>query len=990
LTSFGKKTPFLIAVLRRPYANPLNNKVLIFNYFWHVICSNKGGASALGGTMRFVPSNITYRFFALFLTIAMISAACTETKVVETVIEKPGATNNSGTPESPAAKPAETPVTVEGGAAVLTKDVIGPKVVSTNPANSYQEVSPTTAVTVTFSESLDPATVTENTISLKDAGGNAVAGTWHYDEASKSVSIVPSKPLLDSEQYTVSVSSNVRDLSGNERPLSDTIIFRVADLKTIAIAVGSGHMLALKENKTVWAWGRNHWGQVGDGTTTDRNRPVRVQGLSNVSAIAAANHNSFALVDGEVWAWGANASGQIGDGTTTHRTTPFKIPGLSNVTAIAAADSVGYALLADGSVWAWGSNRRGVLGNGKGTGDNNLFDSPVPVRVLLDQPAIQISGGMNFAMALTQDPTTKETSVWVWGHGAQGQRGDKITAIAAKPVQTLDTTGSAPLHGIKSVTASGGRAMALTDSGEVLAWGSNLSGQVGNNSVNNQTLPVKITGPENIVKLAGGTTSQSSFAVTQDGQVWAWGNNSTAQLLFYSTGGKELTPRKISITSPVADIQTSSDFAAYLFADGSIMTTGLNINGQLGHGTASFYSYHPNLTRFPDAKQVSGRLILAKDGTVWAMGRNVDCELGLPNHGAEVMTPIQIAIPAKITMVANSGMHMLALDETKNVWAWGSNAKGELGSGTTGSDSCTPQRVKSPDGKGVLDNVEYIAAGSPIEINAISGMGASMAIRKIPNDPNNATELFAWGGNYNGLLGVPTSTPHSPLPLKVAGLPDNVTQVSLAANILAVTSDGLVYSWGRNTSGQLCLGSASSGTHIPQKTSFSNVKQVAAGSLFSLIVLNDGTLKSCGNNVRGQLGIGWDSVLSADQTLEIQTVHNISNVIFAAAANYTSFAITADGQLWGWGNNAWGQLGTGNTSIQNVPSKVLMRNGTPFSNITAVSIYGSDNTGDWTSVITAIRNDGSVWDWGYLRTPFTYLVREGESAISPPQVVNWP
>lgn len=101
-------------------------------------------------------------------------------------------------------------------------------------------------------------------------------------------------------------------------------------------------------------------------------------------------------------------------------------------------------------------------------------------------------------------------------------------------------------------------------------------------------------------------------------------------------------------------------------------------------------------------------------------------------------------------------------------------------------------------------------------------------------------------------------------------------------------------------------------------------------------------------------------------------------------------AITEDKQLWGWGVNAFGQLGTGDTITQLVPAKVLMKNGAPFSDVTEVSIYMADNTSDGSSVVTAIRGDGTVWDWGYLRTPFTYLIREGESAISPPQVVNWP
>lgn len=917
---------------------------------------------------------------ALLASLVLVSA-CSDTQVVETVVEKPTTVYR---PEPPSEAP-EAPAT--------TKDTVGPKVLSSNPGNGYREASPSTDITITFSESLDPATVSSHTIQLKDSNGDGIAAALHYRENSRVVTIIPAAPLLDSGYYTVLLSTSLRDPAGNEKPVDDTISFRVMDLKTIAIAVGAGHMLALKENKTVWAWGRNHWGQLGDGTTTDRNRPVRVKGLSNVSAIAAVNHTSFALIEGSVWAWGSNTSGQMGDGTTTNRILPYKIPNLDSVTAISGADGAGFALKSDGSVWAWGSNRRGVLGDGTGTGDNSDHNSPVPVRVLLNQPATQISGGSNFAMALTEDPATGETSVWVWGSGASGQIGDGVSpssaTIAARPSRVLNPRGTAALSDIVEINASGARAMALTHDGKVLTWGSNSFGQLGDGTTSNRTLPWEVTGLGTVSRLAGGAFALSSFVITDGGEVWGWGNNPAAQLLFYSVNGYEVSPKKITTTSAVVDVKASLDTAAYLYSNGSIVTVGLNLNGQLGHGTASFYSYHPNRTTFPEARQVSGRLILAQDGTVWAMGRNRDCELGLSNHGSEVMVPVQMAIPTRVTQVANSGIHMLALDANKNVWAWGSNAYGELGIGTTVSPSCTPQKVKSPDGSSYLDNIESIAAGNNTEINAAVMRGTSMAIRKIPGGQNNATEVYAWGSNYNGQLGVATSTTHSTLPLKVGGLPDTVSQISVAANVMAVTSDGIVYSWGRNTSAQLCLGTYT-GTHIPQRTSITNARQVAAGGLFALIALNDGTVKACGNNFRGQLGIGWDSVLSASQISDIVTVYNLSNVTSVMASLYTAYAITSDGQMWGWGTNTWGHLGTGNSSIQNVPAKVLMRDGSNFSNVTAASVYAADNTGDTTIVATAIRSDGTVWDWGYLRTPYTYMIRDGESAVSSPQTVNWP
>src|SRR5207249_5167588 len=113
----------------------------------------------------------------------------------------------------------------------------------------------------------------------------------------------------------------------------------------------------------VWAWGYNAWGQIGDGTTTQRATPVQVNGLPNVVAVAGSWYHSVALKsDGTVWAWGYNGSGQLGDGTTTQRLTPVQVSGLSGVIAISAGQSFTLALRSDGTVWGWGANGSGQLG----------------------------------------------------------------------------------------------------------------------------------------------------------------------------------------------------------------------------------------------------------------------------------------------------------------------------------------------------------------------------------------------------------------------------------------------------------------------------------------------------------------------------------------------------------------------------------------------------------------------------------------------------
>lgn len=143
----------------------------------------------------------------------------------------------------------------------------------------------------------------------------------------------------------------------------------------IRIAAGYAHTAALKSDGTVWTWGNNRYGQLGDGTTIDRTTPIQVKGLTDVIAIAAdspsksvfTGHTVALKSDGTVWTWGWNAGGQLGDGTTIGRTTPVQVKNLTDVVAIAAGQGHTVALKRDGTVWAWGYNGYGQLGDGTTT-----------------------------------------------------------------------------------------------------------------------------------------------------------------------------------------------------------------------------------------------------------------------------------------------------------------------------------------------------------------------------------------------------------------------------------------------------------------------------------------------------------------------------------------------------------------------------------------------------------------------------------------------
>ena len=208
----------------------------------------------------------------------------------------------------------------------------------------------------------------------------------------------------------------------------------------VQVAGGSAHSLALKSDGTVWAWGYNVNGQLGDANNgTSRNTPVQVLNLAGVVQIASGGiRHSLALKsDGTVWAWGWNIFGQLGDGTNTDRNVPAQVSGLTDMVQIAGGQYHSLAVKSDGTVWSWGRNLDGQLGDGTDTNSN------VPVQALGLTGVVQsASCGFGHSLALKSDGT-----VWAWGANSQGQVGDGTTAQRSTPVQVLGLVGMTHIAG---------------------------------------------------------------------------------------------------------------------------------------------------------------------------------------------------------------------------------------------------------------------------------------------------------------------------------------------------------------------------------------------------------------------------------------------------------------------------------------------------------------------------------------------------------------
>jgi RHS repeat-associated protein len=278
---------------------------------------------------------------------------------------------------------------------------------------------------------------------------------------------------------------------GNGTTSNSTKPVQVSGLSgATGIAAGNYHSLVLKADGTVWDWGLNNAGQLGNGTATGSTKPVQVSNLSGVVAVAAggmpgyAGHSLALKGDGTVWAWGYNKHGQLGNGSTAASTVPVQVKNLSAVIAIAANGDNSYALKSDGTVWAWGDAGYGQLGNTSVIGSI----SSVPVKVNISGVA-KIGAGATHVLAIESDG-----SAWAWGNNNTGQLGDggSCGKTCTNPVQVSGLSGAA------FVTGGYVHSLAAKTDGSAWAWGSNTYGQLGNGTTTVATKPVPVSGLSNV------------------------------------------------------------------------------------------------------------------------------------------------------------------------------------------------------------------------------------------------------------------------------------------------------------------------------------------------------------------------------------------------------------------------------------------------------------------------------------------------------------
>jgi alpha-tubulin suppressor-like RCC1 family protein len=333
----------------------------------------------------------------------------------------------------------------------------------------------------------------------------------------------------------------------------------------------------------LWIWGRNYAGLLGINATledvSDKSTPVTTfTGGSNWKQVASGNGHTTAIkTDGTLWTWGRNNDGRLGDNTTTDRSTPVTtFAGGTNWKQVSGGGSHTAAIKTDGTLWTWGRNYDGQLGT------NNTTDRSTPVTTFAGGTNWkQVSGGYGHTAAIKTDGT-----LWTWGRNYYGQLGDGTSYNTRSTPITTFAGGT----NWKQVAGGYGHTAAIKTDGTLWTWGSNYDGQLGNNTSNAGRLTPVTTfaGGTNWKQVTCGNSGQThTAAIKTDGTLWTWGNNSTGQL-----GDNTTTSRSTPVTTFAGgtnwkQVASGQNHTATIKTDGTLWTWGSNGQGRLGDNTGT-------------------------------------------------------------------------------------------------------------------------------------------------------------------------------------------------------------------------------------------------------------------------------------------------------------------------------------------------------------------------------------------------------------------
>lgn len=331
------------------------------------------------------------------------------------------------------------------------------------------------------------------------------------------------------------------------------------------ISAGYTHSVGIRTDGTLWAWGDNGYGQLGDGTTIAKSTPTQIGTANNWQSVSASGGFTLAIkADGTLWAWGNNTFGQLGDGTTTNKTTPTQIGTSTNWIRVTTGEGFALAIRDNGALWAWGNNNFGQLGDG------TTVNKTTPTQIGTDTSWLKIAAGSGFSLAIKMNGT-----LWTWGSNTDGQLGNGTTNNATVPTQIGTDDDWA------DVAAGYNHSVGKKLNGLLLTWGNNAYGQLGDGTNTNRLTPVSIF--DQVQNIDAGWNY--TVGTITYGNMFYTGENTYGQLGDGTTNNTNLITVTNSNNHELISAGAYHTFS--LNTDASLSVCGLNGQGRLGDGTTN-------------------------------------------------------------------------------------------------------------------------------------------------------------------------------------------------------------------------------------------------------------------------------------------------------------------------------------------------------------------------------------------------------------------
>jgi alpha-tubulin suppressor-like RCC1 family protein len=672
---------------------------------------------------------------------------------------------------------------------------------------------------------------------------------------------------------------------------------------------------ALKTNGTMWLWGANNYGQLGDNTRISRSSPVQIgtdATWSQLSKGPRAAHVNAIKTNGTMWSWGRGDFGELGLNDIIYRSSPVQIGTLTTWSKVAAGGLYSIAVKTDGTLWSFGYNAQGTLGN------NTVIHRSSPIQVGALTTWSQVTAGGRHSGAIKTDGT-----MWLWGRNNYGQMGQNDLNInRSSPIQVgALTTWSKIASGNNTI-------LGLKTDGTMWAWGNNNNGQLGDNTNIDRSSPIQVGALTTWSQIAGGRTF--SIAIKTDGTLWSFGYNDRGQL-GDNTLTKRSSPVQVGSLTTWSQLEAGSNHAAALETDGSLYAWGMNSDGQVGDNTTIKRSSPTQVGSYIGAwaRTSHGRqhtLATKVDGTLYAWGANSIGAIG-DNTVVYRSSPVQVGALTTWSVISTGNFYSAAVKTDGSLWAWGHNNAGQLGQN------------------------DVINRSSPVQIGATPAAGTSWSLVSGGNYFHTAIKpdgtLWSFGYNDNGQLGLnDVSFRSSPVQIGSDATWSQLSEGSFANHVLAIKTNGTLWSFGYNVRGQLGQNDVVKRSSPVQVGALTAWSKVAAGSFHSLSTKTDGTLWSWGRNDYGHLG---DNT-GVDRSSPIQ-VGSLTTWSKVAASVAQSVAIKTDGTMWTWGRNSDGAHGRNDDIWRSSPVQ-----------IGALTTWSLVSSGGY--FVAAIKTDGTMWAWG--------------------------